>query len=103
MIKNSVSDRNWILSNFDENKVKKTTQELGISEVLSRLLSIRNIDPEQCNDFLNPKIKYSMPNPFLLKSMDTAVNTIIQHIIKGNHICIYGDYDVDGADRKSVV
>ena len=31
MIKNSVSDRNWILSKFDENKVKKVTQELGVS------------------------------------------------------------------------
>ena len=103
MIKNSVSDRNWILSKFDENKVKKTNQELGISEVLSRLLSIRNVDPDQCNDFLNPKIKHSMPNPFLLKSMDTAVNTIIQHIIKGNHICIYGDYDVDGASSTAIL
>jgi len=103
MIKNSVSDRNWILSKFDENKVKKTNQELGISEVLSRLLSIRNVDPDQCNDFLNPKIKHSMPNPFLLKSMDTAVNTIIQHIIKGNHICIYGDYDVDGASSAAIL
>ena len=103
MIKKSVSDRNWILSKFDENKVKKTNQELGISEVLSRLLSIRNVDPDQCNDFLNPKIKHSMPNPFLLKSMDTAVNTIIQHIIKGNHICIYGDYDVDGASSAAIL
>lgn len=103
MIKSSVSERNWILCKFDENKVKKTNQELGISEMLSRLLSIRSIDPDQCNEFLNPKIKHSMPNPFSLKSMDIAVNTIIKHISKGNYICIYGDYDVDGASSTAML
>ena len=103
MIKNSVSDRNWILSKFDENKVKKATQELGVSEVLCRLLAIRNVEADQSLDFLNPKIKNSMPNPFLLKSMDEAVKLIIKHIKEGSHICIYGDYDVDGASSTSIL
>ncbi|MEJ6771613.1 MAG: single-stranded-DNA-specific exonuclease RecJ, partial [Pelagibacteraceae bacterium] len=103
MIKNSVSDRNWILSKFDENKVKKATQELGVSEVLCRLLAIRNVQADQSLDFLNPKIKNSMPNPFLLKSMDEAVKLIIKHIKEGSHICIYGDYDVDGASSTSIL
>ena len=52
---------------------------------------------------LNPKIKHYMPNPFLLKSMDTAVNTIIQHIIAEENILIYGDYDVDGASSTAIL
>ena len=103
MIKNSVSDRNWILSKFDENKVKKATQELGVSEVLCRLLAIRNVEADQSLDFLNPKIKNSMPNPFLLKSMDEAVKLIIKHIKEESQICIYGDYDVDGASSTSIL
>ena len=103
MIKNSVSDRNWIFCEFDENKVKKATQELGVSEVLCRLLAIRNVELDQSLDFLNPKIKNSMPNPFLLKSMDDAVKLIIKHIKKEGSICIYGDYDVDGASSTSIL
>ena len=57
MISRSVSDRNWILRKFDENKVKRISQSIGISELLSRLLSIRGIDEKDCLSFLNPKIK----------------------------------------------
>ncbi len=103
MINRSVSDRNWIFSKYEENKVKKINQELGISELLARLLSIRNIEPESCEFFLNPKIKNSMPNPFVLKSMSFAVDTVIKHIMKNSKICIFGDYDVDGASSSSIL
>lgn len=103
MINRSVSDRNWIFSKYEENKVKKINQELGISELLARLLSIRNIEPESCEFFLNPKIKYSMPNPFVLKSMGFAVDTVIKHIMNNSKICIFGDYDVDGASSSSIL
>lgn len=103
MIYRSVSDRNWIFSKYEENKVKKINQELGISELLARLLSIRNIEPESCEFFLNPKIKNSMPNPFLLKSMGFAVDTVIKHIMNNSKICIFGDYDVDGASSSSIL
>jgi hypothetical protein len=38
MIGRSISERNWILSKFDDNKVKKISQEFGISEILSKKL-----------------------------------------------------------------
>ena len=103
MISRSVSDRNWILSKFDENKVKKINQELGISELLARLLSIRNIQPDECENFLNPKIKNSMPNPFSLKGMDLAVEHVIKHVNSKSKICIFGDYDVDGASSSAIL
>lgn len=82
MISRSVSNRNWILKKFDENKVKRISQSIGISELLSRLLSIRGIDEKDCLSFLNPKIKNLMPNPYSLKSMTEASNIVIEHIKK---------------------
>ena len=64
MIHQSVSGKNWILGKYDENIVKKITQDFGISEIVSRLLAIRKIPIDQCEAFLNPKIKNTMPNPF---------------------------------------
>lgn len=103
MINRSVSDRNWIFSKYEENKVKKINQELGISELLARLLTIRKVEPEFCEFFLNPRIKNSMPNPFVLKSMGSAVDAIIKHIKNKSKICIFGDYDVDGASASSIL
>ncbi len=103
MIGRSISERNWILSKFDDNKVKKISQEFGISEILSRLLTIRGINPEKCHNFLNPRLKNCMPNPFSLKSMDKATDLMIKHIKKKSKICIFGDYDVDGASSSSML
>ena len=103
MISRSVSDRNWILKKFDENKVKRISQSIGISELLSRLLSIRGIDEKDCLSFLNPKIKNLMPNPYSLKSMTEASDIVIEHIKKKSKICIFGDYDVDGASSSSIL
>ncbi len=44
-----------------------------------------------------------MPNPFVLKSMSFAVDTVIKHIMKNSKICIFGDYDVDGASSSSIL
>ncbi|MDR3224828.1 MAG: single-stranded-DNA-specific exonuclease RecJ [Clostridiales Family XIII bacterium] len=35
-------------------------------------------------------------DPFLLSGMDEVVEVVFKHISDGNHICVYGDYDVDG-------
>ena len=103
MIHQSVSGKNWILGKYDENIVKKITQDFGISEIVSRLLAIRKIPIDQCEAFLNPKIKNTMPNPFELKSMEDGTNLLIKHIKEKNKICIFGDYDVDGASSSAIL
>ena len=42
-------------------------------------------------------------DPFQMKSMDTAIDRIRYALDHQEPIAIYGDYDVDGVDRKSVV
>ncbi|MGD1524454.1 single-stranded-DNA-specific exonuclease RecJ [Vibrio harveyi] len=41
-------------------------------------------------------------NPFLIKDMDKAVQTLIRHFHKQSHIVIVGDYDCDGATSTSI-
>jgi single-stranded-DNA-specific exonuclease len=93
----SVTGKEWILSNYNENLALEISQKLGIDNFLSKLLSIRKITVENCPSYLNPKIKEFMPNPSVLKDMDLAVDTLIKAIKDNKRICILGDYDVDGA------
>ena len=99
----SVTGKEWILSNYNENLALEISQKLGIDYFLSKLLTIRKITADNCNSYLNPKIKEFMPNPSVLKDMDLAVDTLIKAIKENKRICILGDYDVDGASSTAIV
>jgi len=99
----SITGKEWILSNFNENLSLEISQKLGIDNFLSKLLSIRKITVENCQSYLNPKIKEFMPNPSVLKDMDLAVDTLIKAIKENKRICILGDYDVDGASSTAII
>ena len=53
-----------------------------MSEILSKLIAIRNIKIDDVKLFLNPKIKNYLPNPFILKDMEKAVDRTINSIKK---------------------
>ncbi|NNK14169.1 MAG: single-stranded-DNA-specific exonuclease RecJ, partial [Desulfofustis sp.] len=57
---------------------------------------------EETENYLFPKLK-DLPSPFLLKSIDTAVELIISAISNKEDILIWGDYDVDGITGTSLL
>ena len=66
-------------------KIKKyqkfIKENFNLSEIVSKLIAIRNIKIEEINLFLNPKIKNLLPNPFILKDMEKAVERTIKGLI----------------------
>ncbi len=93
----SVTGKNWLFKQYDENYAKKIYETFHFSEILSKIISIRKIKLDQIENFINPTIKKNIPNPNSIKDMDIATNATISHIQKKNIIGIFGDYDVDGA------
>ena len=57
---------------------------------------------EETENYLFPKLR-DLPSPFLLKSIDTAVELIISAIKNKDDILIWGDYDVDGITATSLL
>ena len=53
--------------------------------------------------FLNPTIKNLLPNPFLIKDMEIAVNRTYEAIKNNEKIGVFGDYDVDGASSTALL
>ena len=83
--------------------VKEFIRELNISETLARILINRNIETiEDAEIFLNPIID-ELDDPFIMKGMESAVYRLEKAILKGEKICIYGDYDVDGITSVSML
>jgi len=103
MNKHSVQGKEWVLKHFDKNLAEIISKEFDIDFLTSRLLAIRNINQDQIESFLNPKIKNFLPNPFHFKDMDLGLSVVLTHIKNKSKICIFGDYDVDGATSSGMM
>ncbi len=99
----SVSGKDWISKNYSEEKLNFLKDNFNLSEILSKLIAIRNIRLEEVKLFLEPKIKNLLPNPFILKGMEKAVSRTIKAIKENQKIGIFGDYDVDGATSTAIL
>ncbi len=76
---------------------------LGISEVTARLIYNRGYTSVgAASAFIDGAADY-FHDPYLLKDMDKAVERIVKAIEQGEHITIYGDYDVDGVTSVTVL
>lgn len=99
----SILGKRWSLKPSNDNLVQQLVQMLGVSELVARLLNSRGITLEKAESFLNPKIKDLLPDPYHLKDMDKGVSRVIEAIKNGHRICIFGDYDVDGATSSALL
>jgi len=99
----SVSDKNWIAKEFDSEDINFFKTNYFLDEIVAKLLSIRKIKKDEIKSFLNPTIKNILPNPFILKDMDKAVQRTLFAILKNEKVGIFGDYDVDGATSTAIL
>ena len=66
----SVCGKNWVLKKYSEDKSIFIKENFSLDEITSKLLSIRKIEIEEVNTFLNPSIKNVLPNPYNLIDME---------------------------------
>ena len=99
----SVTGKNWIVKNYDNNVVNFYKDNFFLDEVTSRLLAVRNINKEDVQLFLNPSIKNLLPDPYNLKDMSKGVLRTIKSIENNEKLSIFGDYDVDGASSTALL
>ncbi|GAB30545.1 single-stranded-DNA-specific exonuclease RecJ [Acetobacter pasteurianus subsp. pasteurianus LMG 1262 = NBRC 106471] len=78
-------------------------QQLGIPEIVGRLLAMRQITPDQAPHFLEPKLRALMPDPSSLTDMDKAAERMAKAVQNREVIGIFGDYDVDGACASAIL
>ena len=91
----SVSSQKWVMR-CDAGDVDAFAQSTGLTHIQAALMAGRDIDSASVEHFLNPRLRDSLIDPSLLKDMDKAVYRILDGIEKGERICIFSDYDVDG-------
>jgi len=91
--------RAWMIEAYPD----ETDNNYGPDNLLQKILISRGIADKAAQElFLNPSIKEYMPNPSVLRDMDTAANVIADAILNNDKIAIYGDYDVDGITSTAI-
>ena len=76
----SITGKNWIPKEFNFDDINFFKTNYFIDEVVAKLLSIRKIKKEEVKFFLDPSIKSILPNPFILKDMDKAIDRTLKAI-----------------------
>lgn len=93
----------WKFNKFKEDRMLFIKQQTGLSETISKILAIRNIDtPEKLDMFLYPSI-YKLSDPFLLPNMKEVVAKLLHHIENNDVIVVYGDGDADGVTSSVIM
>ncbi len=82
---------------------EKLTAELGINRALCELLAQRGICTfEEAREFFRPHVG-QLHDPFLMTDMEAATDRVIRALGDGEHIMVFGDYDVDGTTSVALV
>ncbi|MBM3565837.1 MAG: single-stranded-DNA-specific exonuclease RecJ [Alphaproteobacteria bacterium] len=102
-IEDSLTGRRWRLREFDDRAALALAQRLGLPEVVGRVLAARGVGPDEAEDFLNPTLRALLPDPSVLKDMDTACARLAAAVGAGEPIAVFGDYDVDGGTSAALL
>ena len=78
-------------------------RKIGRDTTVAALLWHRGIRTrEEAQLFLHPE-QLPFCDPFQMRDMDKAVARIMRALEQGEHITVYGDYDVDGMTATSLL
>jgi single-stranded-DNA-specific exonuclease len=99
-----VTASRWILPPpADAVLTRAIAKQFGLSRFAAEVLVRRGFGtPEQAGGFLDPRLQ-TLGDPFLLPQMHAAVTRIFAAIDDGQHIALYGDYDVDGVTSLALL
>ncbi len=98
-----MKEKRWILKKNDSKIAQKLAKELGVNEIIAKLLVLRGVTSfEDAKRFFRPKLNH-LHDPFLMKNMSEAVKRLELAINQKQNILVYGDYDVDGTTSVAMV
>lgn len=71
--------------------------------ILEHLIRQRGLPAgDRLEGFLRPRLA-DLADPFLIPGMQAAVERILQAVDRGERVCIFGDYDVDGVTSIAIM
>jgi len=93
----------WNILPIEQEKVEPLSRELQVPPLVAQMLINRGLhQADQIQDFFSPTL-LQLPQPYLMKNMDKAVNRILKAFERKERIAIFGDYDADGVTATALL
>ena len=83
--------------------VSEISSRLGLSATCAKILYNRGATSAALAQKFLLTDDSKLHSPFLMKDMDKAVERILASVNNGEHITVYGDYDVDGVTSVTLI
>ncbi len=98
-----MKNKKWILPQLDLSNCSDLAKNLSIPTLLSKVLHARGFtNAHEVQQYLKLD-ENSLFDPFLLRDMQKAVDTITNAIKEKKKFIIFGDYDVDGVTSTTIL
>ena len=79
-------------------------RQLDLPRFIATTLAVRGISTvEQAKRFFNPSLDRDWGNPYDIPGLDAVVDSLEEAINRGDHIVVFGDFDVDGISATTVL
>lgn len=93
----------WRIAEEARSTTGELAKALGVPRIVAHLLVSRGIDTVDAGRaFLNPTPD-DLADPFTLPDMDKAVERLRRAKDAGEHVLVFGDYDVDGITATAIL
>jgi single-stranded-DNA-specific exonuclease len=103
-VQQSLTGRRWVWRTGDAERVGQgIAQQLGVPELIGRLLAARGVTAAGAADFLDPTLRAMLPDPSVLVDMDVAAARLANAVMARECVGVFGDYDVDGACSSAMM
>jgi len=97
-VEQSLTGRRWVWRSGPQERVGQgLAQQLGVPELMGRLLAARGVSAAEAMVYLDPTLRAMLPDPSVMIDMDRAAARLADAVMGGETIGVFGDYDVDGA------
>ncbi|OYV26794.1 MAG: single-stranded-DNA-specific exonuclease RecJ [Acidocella sp. 20-63-7] len=103
-VQRSLTGRRWVWRGEAADRLGLgLAQQLGVPELIGRLLAARGVAAVDAPDFLEPTLRAMLPDPSCMADMDTAAARLADAVCAGETVGVFGDYDVDGACSAAIM
>ena len=80
------------------------SQGFGLEEdLVTQLLLSRGVARDDLERHRSPTLRSFLPDPSEFRDMEVAAERLVQAVLTGEAVTIYGDYDVDGATSAALL
>ncbi|OFW96318.1 MAG: single-stranded-DNA-specific exonuclease RecJ, partial [Alphaproteobacteria bacterium RIFCSPHIGHO2_12_FULL_45_9] len=99
----SAQGARWIFPEIDNEKIQRMMSDFSVPEMVARLLVARNVETDQVDRFLYPRMARDFPDPSKMADMPAFAAWMAGEIAAGKKIAAFCDFDVDGSTSAALL